>query len=486
MMQVAVALMALGLFQDAGPDRLLTATGEELQGEIVGLEPDGGLVLKSSTGTRTIALHDIRRIAFEDKPQVRLEKSVDRLWPRLGGAMTGSVVSIGADRVSLKCSHGTYSIRRDEVRGIALGGTRVAAKDVKEDQDLLLLAPEGAKGGEPVAVSGRIETLDGEHARVDGVDYPRTRVREIQFRSMAAREPTSGLFARVLMKNGDGLVGLVRKVELTRVQLFTHYAGVATIDKAAIHSIAMVPLARLQSGHLLVCEPGGVIEIDREGKRIWSYGEGAVGCTSARKLPNGNALIANSSQNRVFEVRPSGATGGIVVWSMDDLQYPCDAQRLNNGNILVAEYGASRVCEYDPKDKSRKWTVTANNPVSAERLEDGSTLVSVAQGGVVELDAKGAVRHRYALTGSNEYRATRTAEGTVLIADQRGTQIVEMDRTTVVWKYDQAPQPRMAIRLDDGNTMIFKRNGEIIEVDARGQTLRTFGRFGGSGTFSIY
>ncbi|HKS15938.1 MAG TPA: PQQ-binding-like beta-propeller repeat protein [Planctomycetota bacterium] len=487
---VAAVCLALMGVQDSGPDRLTTSSGEEIRGEIVRIEADGGLAVKTSTGQRVIPLDNLRRISFEEKPLVAIEKTGERMWPRLGGALTGTVVSIDADRVTLKCSHGTYAVRKDEVRGIAFGGTRVSLKEsaeIKEDQDLVVLGPGDGKAGDPIAVSGKFETLDGEKARVDGTEYARNRVLEIRFRTAPAREPAVGLFARVQLKNGDGLVGSLRKVEATRVHLFTHYAGVATIGKSEIHSIALVPLARLQSGHILVCEPAGVSEIDRQGVKIWMYPE-AAGANSARKLPNGNVLIAQANMGRVFEVRPTGKAGGQVVWTIDGLLYPCDAQKLDNGNILIAEFSGGRVAEIDPKDGSRKWAAAVSNPTSAERLEDGSTLVSMNQGAPIELDARGAVRHRYVIQqGSNEYRSTRTAEGTTLIADQRGMLVLEMDRrNAILWKYDQAPQPRMAIRLDDGHTMIFKRNGEIVEVDSRGQTMRTFGKFSGAGAFSVY
>jgi hypothetical protein len=485
---VAAMWIALGPLQDPVLDRIVTAAGEELRGEIVRIDPDGSLVVKTAKGSQTVPLDDVRRIQFEEKPQSAIDKTGEKLLPKFGGALTGAIVSIDADRVTIKCAHGTYAVKRDEVRAVSLGEVRGQPKEIKEDQDLLILAPDSEKPGEPVAVSGGLESLDAERAKVGGVDYPRAKIREIRFRRRQGSEPSAGLFARILMKNGDGLVGTLRKVEAGRVLLFTHYAGVASIEKSAIHSIAMVPLARLQFGNLLVCDSAGVMDIDRGGTRIWTYGNEAVGCTSARKLANGNVLIANGNQGTVFEVRPSGVAGGKVVWTMDSLSTPWHAQGLENGDVLVAEYGTSRIVEYDPRDKSIKWSASLNgSPTGVERLDDGGTLVSFNQGPAAELDAKGAVRTRYLIGGrNNEYRAARTAEGTTMIADQRGMNVFEVDqKNTVIWKYE-TPQPRMAIRLDDGHTMIMLRSGKIIKVDERGQTVQTYGPFSGAGAFSVY
>jgi hypothetical protein len=484
---LVAACLALTPGQDPSQDRVTTTSGEELRGEIVRIEPDGGLVLKLEAGPRTVSLDDIRRIAFEEKPQVAPDKKGERLWPKFGGSLTGSIVSLDSDRVTIQCPHGAYAIRRDEVRALSFGDPVAGPAEIKEDQDLVLLASEGEKAGEAIAVSGAVEALDGERVRVDGKDYPRKGLREIRFRPAPGRNPALGLFARVQMKNGDGLVGMLRKIEAGRIRLFTHYAGAVSIEKPAIHSISVVPLARLQMGHVLICEPGGVTEIDRRGQKVWTYGNGAVGSASARKLPNGNVLIANPNHGRVIEVRPTGKAGGQTLWTLDSLEHPCDAQRLENGNILVAEHTAGRIAEYELKDRSMKSSISVQGiPTGVERLEGGSTLVSLNQGPVLEIDAKGTIRHRYSISsGMNEYRATRTGEGTILVADQRGTQIVEVDRkNTILWKHE-TPQPRMAVRLDDGTTLILKRNGEILDIDSSGQT-RILGRYPGAGSISVY
>jgi hypothetical protein len=481
----AVLVMILSL-QEGGSDRLFVTGGEEVRGEISAVEADGGLVVKTRGGARRVALEDIRRLQFEDNPAVAQEKIADRLWARYGGSLSGSVKSVDPDRITFQCSHGTYALRRDEVRAITFTETRGGAKEMKEDQDNVLLAPESGKTGELTAVPGTLESISADKVRLGGTDHPRERVREIRFKTVSPKPPVSGLFARVLLKNGDGLVGMIKAFEAGRVRLFTHYAGTVAVDKAAIHSIAIVPAARFQAGNMILAQQTGVTEIDRKGRTLWSYAAETVGAMSARKLPNGNLLVVNPQFSKVFELRPLGPASAEVVWSVEGLNYPCDAQALPNGNILVAEYGTQQVAEYEIKDRSQKWSARVQGGITGlDRLDDGTTLASMNQGAVVELDAKGAVRHRYSIAGQSEFRATFTPDGTVLVADQRGAQVIEVDRkNAVLWKFE-TPQPKMAIRLDDGCTMVLKRTGELVEVDPDGK-VRKVNTFPSAVSFSVY
>ena len=466
-------------------DRLFTTSGDEIRGTVSRIEPDGGLVVTTDKGARTVPLEDLRRIQFEDKPQLSFRKSDVRLRPRCGGALGGIIESIDAERVTFKGEFGTCAFRRAEVLSISFGESPSIEKELQDDRDHVLFAPEGLEAKEGEVVSGDLESMDAGRVRIGGTEVPRTRLREIRFRAGPVKEPALGLFARVQLKSGDGLVGMLRAVEGSRIQLFTHYAGVATIEKKTVHSIMMVPQARLQTGNILLTNQAGVTEIDRQGTKVWSYTQDIAGCSSARKLANGNVLIAHPNSGRIVEIRPFGATGGKVVWSQESLQYPCDAQRLENGNTIVAEYGNSRLAEFQTKDAALKWSTSMSQVMFVEKLEAGVLLVSISQGPPVEIETNGRVRQRYTQPGVRECRATPTAEGTILLADGQGVQVIEVDRkNNVIWK-QEAAQPRMAIRLDDGSTIILRRTGELTEVDSAG-TSRKIGHFHGASFISVY
>jgi len=84
-----------------------------------------------------------------------------------------------------------------------------------------------------------------------------------------------------------------------------------------------------------------------------------------------------------------------------------------------------------------------------------------------------------------ECRATPTPEGTILIADGRGVQIIEVDRKNTVIGRQESGQPRMAVRLDDGATIILRRTGELMEIDSSGAQ-RKIGHFPGAMFISVY
>jgi hypothetical protein len=476
MAAVAVAAF-LALGQEAGgPDRVVLFTGEEVRGELVDVTVDGTLVVRQGAVKRFVPMEEATRILFEEKPLIAAEKG-EKVWHRLGGVMTGTVEGIADGRVRVRTSHGSYSLVRAEVRFVALtptGGWTPGAKE--ETTDCILRAPPGAKSSEWRAEPGKVESMDAERVRLDGKEVPRAEVRMVRFFMGAAPAVPMGWFARVLFKNGDGLAGTLRKVERTKVHLFSHAAGAAVIDKKAIHSIAFGTAPRMRSGYMMVCDQAGVKELDREGRVVWSYTENASSCWAARKLPSGNVLIANSQNGQVVEVRPTSATGGEIVQQIDGLSYPSDAQRLENGNTLVAEYQANKVAEYDARDRAVKWSAGVGQPTSAERLEDGTTLVCTQQQAVVELSPKGAEMVRWTVAGVRPWRATRLPGGTTLITDMSGHQVVEIDRQGSVvwtWKKEGVVHPYQAVRMDDGNTLILVfRQGHILEVDPQGAEVR--------------
>lgn len=483
------ALLAAGQ-EGGGLDRVILYTGEEVRGELVEIRVDGLLVVRQGTLKRSIPIEEATRIQFEDKPKIVAEKG-ERIWHRLGGVMTGTVESIAEGRVRIRASHGNYSLARAEVRFISLTPTGSWMPGVKDEtSDCILRAPAGAKASEWRAEAGEVESLDADRVRVGGKEVPRAEVRVVRFHAGTAPAAPTGWFARVLFKNGDGLAGTLRRVERTRIHLFSHAAGAVTIEKQAIHSIAFGTAPRMRSGYMMLCDQAGVKELDREGKVVWSYTENVPNSWAARKLPGGNVLIANPGTGQVLEIRPSSATGGEIVLQLDGLNYPSDAQRLENGNTLVAEYQGNRVAEFDGKDRTVKWSAGVPQPTSVERLEDGNTLVCQNQQAVVEYGPKGTEVARWAPPGVSPWRATRLPGGTTLIADMSRHQIVEIDRQGAVvwsWKKDGVSNPYQAVRLDDGNTLILVfRFGHILEVDPQGAEVRKIPGFSSPGNLTVH
>ena len=92
---------------------------------------------------------------------------------------------------------------------------------------------------------------------------------------------------------------------------------------------------------------------------------------------------------RVIEVDRAGK----VHWEIKGLNKPMTAQRLENGSTLVAEQGGGRgVAEWDRSGKIVWQYRGLHKPLSAQRLSNGNTLIALYDGGgVQEVDRKGKI-----------------------------------------------------------------------------------------------
>jgi len=143
---------------------------------------------------------------------------------------------------------------------------------------------------------------------------------------------------------------------------------------------------------------------DITGKVVWEYaGFGMeankfdpVDPTCAQRLKNGDTLIVSSGNNVVFVVRSSdynesaflgGYTSDSIVWSYDSNR-PVFARRLDNGNTLIAEQGNRRAIEVDPGG-SIIWQTPSDLNITyiatVDRL-NGKTLITDSQNRVIILN----------------------------------------------------------------------------------------------------
>jgi hypothetical protein len=463
-------------------ERVLLADRTELRGEVAGVEAGGVLRFRdrASGVTRRILLEEVVRLQFGRDEGVKFDGQGEQVRLYHGGLLTGRIASFDGSALTVETAAGSFRLSRADVKSLTLGPLQGAAPELKEEKrDVLIRETEktdaqGKAVKEYAAEYGRLESL-GEKAvfrarREKGEEelrLDRAAVKQVFFlRDEAGPELPPGWFSKVLLKNGDKLVGVLEQVAKDRVRVFSHLFGRSELDKKRIHSITFVQHARMSVGNVLVCDQNGIKELDRQGKEIWAYTQNAQYCWSARKLDNGNVLIANTNYNQVIEVRPTGRTSGEVVWRLDQSNYPYDAVRLDSGNTLVAEYYANRVVEYDAKTKAVSWTAQVQYPISVQRLDSGNTLVC-SNYQVVELDREGKQKWKAELTGVRPWRAQRLDNGNTLITDFQRGQVVEIDREhRVVWKRQNLSRPVQALRTDEGNTLILEQgNNRLIEVD---------------------
>jgi hypothetical protein len=147
-----------------------------------------------------------------------------------------------------------------------------------------------------------------------------------------------------------------------------------------------VGVQRLANGNTLVASRAGVVELDRDGKKVWVYHSTVGSIYAARMGRNGEVVVATSGSTCVrldatgkelstFPAVRVLATGGIDV--------------LPNGNVLIGDYAQGKVLEYDAKGKV-VWQASVQRPGSVARLPNGHTLVSSPLSKcVIELDRDG-------------------------------------------------------------------------------------------------
>ena len=116
--------------------------------------------------------------------------------------------------------------------------------------------------------------------------------------------------------------------------------------------------------------------------------------TSVR-LENGRTLVTlHQPDGRVVEVDAKGQ----VRWSLDNLRMPMTAQRLDDGTTLVAEYQANRVAAWSRNGAVVWQAAGVQQPYSAQRLLSGNTLIA-HRAGVREVDRQNNIIWRKSLHG---------------------------------------------------------------------------------------
>ncbi len=251
---------------------------------------------------------------------------------------------------------------------------------------------------------------------------------------------------------------------------------------------------------------------------------------SARRLSNGNTLVADTNGKAVVEYSPSGAK----VWWYDSLHdpsltLPYSAQRLSNGHTLITDRGSRSVIEVDSA-KQVVWRYgdgTAGlepgrlaDPVYAVRIGGGNTLIVDANDGyrVVEVRSSdydptqpsdgysaSSIVWRYGTDGvsgvsagrlAGPMQAQRLSNGRTLITDAGGHRVIEVDPSgSVKWQFGKTAEPGSdlshlrspvsAQRQSDGTTLIVDRdNARLLSVDADRRAERVDTGIGSMGTLS--
>jgi len=154
----------------------------------------------------------------------------------------------------------------------------------------------------------------------------------------------------------------------------------------------------LPNRNILFNTGNGVKEVMRDKEVVFSY-ESKSEIYACQRLSNGNTFIAECNSGRLLEVSPDGSIMKEIKLLLDSVDgghsYMRNARKLKNGNYLVAHYGLDKVCEYDSSGKKVMEIPVTGGPHSVIRLPQGNTLISCSDHNgeprIVEMDKRGLI-----------------------------------------------------------------------------------------------
>jgi hypothetical protein len=154
----------------------------------------------------------------------------------------------------------------------------------------------------------------------------------------------------------------------------------------------------LPNGNLLFNTGNGVKEVTRNKEVVFSY-ESRSEIYACQRLLNGNTFIGECNSGSLLEVSPDGKIVKDIKLLPDGVDgghsFMRNARKLQNGNYLVAHYGLDKVCEYDSTGTMIMEIPIRGGPHSVIRLPDGNTFISCSDHNgeprVVEVDTSGRI-----------------------------------------------------------------------------------------------
>jgi hypothetical protein len=152
------------------------------------------------------------------------------------------------------------------------------------------------------------------------------------------------------------------------------------------------PLAaqRLDNGHTFIGSKHEVMEVDREGKVVFSWSPGGgEQIMRAMKLADGSIAIILHDQQRFTRLDPNGQMLAGFSFNVNVQTFGGRVDVQPDGHVLIPQMYMNKVVEYDGKGKAvREFSI--GQPIVATRLPNGHTIItSMNENRAVEFDLAG-------------------------------------------------------------------------------------------------
>lgn len=239
----------------------------------------------------------------------------------------------------------------------------------------------------------------------------------------------------------------------------------------------------------------------------------ALLASSAKNL--GKTLVVLLDAGRIIMLDSSNN----ILWKIENLQFPLDAQILSDDKVLIAEHQGNKVTERNKKGEIT-WEKKINGPLAVQKLEGGSIFIA-SKSNVIFVDQKGRetseftppnnepiMKANIASNGDiclvlstpqgnakfvrfdkNKKQVAsydidvRTSGGKVdilpngnsLITEVYGNRVIEFNNEgKEVWNFE-CEQPVAAVRLPNGNTLVTSMTQmKALEVDPKGKEIWSY------------
>ena len=231
------------------------------------------------------------------------------------------------------------------------------------------------------------------------------------------------------------------------------------------------------------------------GNIVWRFNDDLSFAHTAKLMPNGNILIADTSNNRIIEVDRRGklvfsskdwADGSGILNDGSKLSYPNDVHFTESGNFVITDRNNNRVIEVDRNGRIIKQFKNLKHPHNGEILPNGNLLFANSDAHLIqEIDLSGKVVWSYGDSPSEKLNwprdADRLSNGNTLITDSKNHRVIEVTpKKEIVWTYQMEKHGHLyeADRLSNGNTLIsVQQRFQVIEVDQGGNLVWSFRNF---------